>query len=207
MWAFVDAVSSDLHEVEHKLERYSYDTKTRGHRDIQPARLAAEARYEIVHHVGKDSHMVYELEYPAEPGEVQKAFHIHKEGQLLVTVKNPVFNSPAYSDRWAGFKGEDKAQFPAHLVERFKGKVKDVVRYTPLDTADFLNHQHCELVLIGTSRGDDLTQVMEELERDVDEEGPKDEREAYQELQADPKEFPDSAESFEAGEAAVEKAA
>ena len=84
-WAFVDAVSSDLHEVEHPLERYSYDTKTRGHREIQPARLAGEAFYELVVQAEKESHFVYRLEFPEEPSEVQKAFHIYKAGQCQRT--------------------------------------------------------------------------------------------------------------------------
>ena len=95
-WAFVEAVSSDLHEVEHHLERYSYDTKTRGHREIQPARLAGEAHYELVLQVERESHWVYRLEYPEEPSEVQKAFHIHKEGQCQQRTQLPL-NWPVHS--------------------------------------------------------------------------------------------------------------
>lgn len=120
IWSFVEAASSDLHEVEYHLERYSYDTKTRGHRDIQPARLIAEARYEIVQHSSKDSHLMYELEFPEEPTDVQKAFHIYKQGHFLVTVKNPAFDSPAYSERWAGFKGDAKANFSEELRANFQ---------------------------------------------------------------------------------------
>ena len=90
--SFVDAVGS-LEDVEHKLERYSYDTKTRGHREIQPARLCGEARYDLIRH-GDDeksqTHLVYELEVPETPGDVQKAFSIEKEGQFLI-------NGPAAS--------------------------------------------------------------------------------------------------------------
>lgn len=84
--SFVDAVGS-LEEVEHKLERYSYDTKTHGHREIQPARLCGEAHYELIkttHKNGVQTHLVYELEVPEQPGVVQQAFGIAKEGQFLV---------------------------------------------------------------------------------------------------------------------------
>ena len=81
---FVDAVGS-LEEVEHKLERYSYDTKTRGHREIQPARLCGEARYELIKH-GEDSkvqtHLVYELEVPEQPGEVAGGVR-HCQGRTI----------------------------------------------------------------------------------------------------------------------------
>ena len=85
--SFVDAVGS-LEEVEHKLERYSYDTKTRGHREIEPARLCGEARYTLIKTTHKNNtsqtHLVYELETPEQPGEVQQAFSIAKEGQFLI---------------------------------------------------------------------------------------------------------------------------
>ena len=109
--SFVDAVGS-LEDVEHKLERYSYDTKTRGHREIEPARLCGEARYELIKQSSKgnhSAHLVYELEVPEQPGEVQRAFSIEKEGQFLVNVKNPDFNSAARSERpYAGFKEGEK---------------------------------------------------------------------------------------------------
>ena len=82
----MDAVGT-LDEIEHKLERYSYDTKTKGQREIQPARLCGEARYELIKTTHKNSaqtHLVYELEVPEQPGEVQQAFSIAKEGQFLI---------------------------------------------------------------------------------------------------------------------------
>ena len=84
--SFVDAVGS-LEEVEHKLERYSYDTKTRGHREIEPARLCGEARYSLIkdtHGNNVQTHLVYDLEVPEQPSEVQQAFNIAKEGQFLL---------------------------------------------------------------------------------------------------------------------------
>jgi hypothetical protein len=196
VWAFVDAVSGDIHEVERKLDRYEYDTATVGHREVQPARLCGEAHYDLVVHTDRDSHLAYVLEYPEQPTAVQLAFHIHKQGDMVTTVKNPVFNSPAYSDRWAGFSGGAKANLPPHLVEKFRGKVKDVVRYTSLDTVEFLNIEHCEVVLIGVKAKEDMRAVMEELEAEVEEEGEKSEKDVYKELDTDPKEFPDAVESF-----------
>jgi hypothetical protein len=198
-WAFVDAVSSDLHEVEHSLERYSYDTKTRGHREIQPARLAAEARYEIVRHGAEgDTRLLYELEFPSEPTAVQAAFNIDKEGQCGLLVKNPTFNQPARSDRWAGFREGEKAQFPPELHVQFAGKRQPEVRYIPLSTPDFLNYRHCELVLMPAKRGvkEEWGKLAEELEQEVEDEGEKSEQQTYKELDMNPKEFPDATEAF-----------
>ena len=196
-WAFIDAVSSDIHEVEQKLERYSYDTKTRGHREIQPARMCGEALYEIVLKGDRESHLAYTLEFPEQPTAVQEAFRIKKQGECSITVKNPAFNSAAYSARWAGFSGDQKARLPPHLMEKFKGKIKNQVRYCMLDTVEFLNYQHCETVWIGERLKDDMQRVLDELEEEVEEEGGKSEEEVYKELQTKPEEFPDAAQKFQ----------
>ena len=81
---------------------------------------------------------------------------------------------------------------------QFKGKVKDMVRYCMLDTAEFLNHQHCELVLLPSHKDAklDLGKVVEDMEREADDEAPHDEAAVYDKLDTDPKHFPDAAESF-----------
>ena len=47
-------------------------------------------------HGKRDTHLLYRLEVPEEPGEVQKALRIHKEGKILVSVKSaPPWLTPA----------------------------------------------------------------------------------------------------------------
>lgn len=180
-WAFVDIASSDLSKVESRLKKYSYTTKTRGDRTQAAARFIAQARYELVldhvnpeHPQRQSSHFVYELEVPATPGPVQKAFNIEKEGQFLVHVKNPSIQTPATARgavRFATLK--DKAAIlPQHLQERFRGRRKDEVRYAPVDTCEFLDVPHVELVLLGLKRGarEKFDDVLRELEEDVEEE-------------------------------------
>ena len=50
--------------------------------------LAAAGVYSIVLHGKRDTHLLYRLEVPEEPGEVQKALRIFKEGKMLVSVKS-----------------------------------------------------------------------------------------------------------------------
>jgi len=207
VWAFVDSVSADLSEVEEKLERFSYSTQTRGEREVQPARLCGEARYELIQlQSDHPTHLVYELIIPEQPTEVQKAFHIYQQGQFLVQVKNPAFETPARSDRWAGLKGDRKAEFPSHLREKFIGKRQPEVRYSILDTPEWLDVLHSELVLIGIGKDAhaEFPKIVEELETEAEEElkeakaeNPQHpEQKSYEELGMSEKEHPDAVQQF-----------
>ncbi|KAF8941774.1 hypothetical protein BGZ47_007192 [Haplosporangium gracile] len=180
-WAFVDTASRDLATVETRLQEYTYTTKTRGDRTQAAARFIAQARYEIIldhvdpeHPQRQSSHFVYELQVPTTPGPVQKAFKISKEGQFLVQVKNPRIQTPATAKgavRYATLK-DKAAQLPKHLQEKFKGVRKDEVRYTPMDSGEFLDLVHLELVLMAVKRGakEDFEGLLKELEEEVEEE-------------------------------------
>lgn len=61
-------------------------TKTRGLRQLPPARLAGEGIYAVVRHDDR-SHLAYVLEIPHEPGKVRRALNI-VEGGYVVAVKN-----------------------------------------------------------------------------------------------------------------------
>ena len=49
---------------------------------------AAAGVYSIVLHGKRDSHLLYRLEVPEEPGEVQRELRIFKEGKILLSVKS-----------------------------------------------------------------------------------------------------------------------
>ncbi|KAF9539623.1 hypothetical protein EC957_005178 [Mortierella hygrophila] len=179
-WAFVDTASSNLATVESRLQEYTYATKTRGNRTQAAARFIAQARYEfILDHVNPEhpqrqtSHFVYELEVPTTPGAVQKAFKIENEGQFLVQVKNPRIQTPATERgavRYATLKGK-APQLPKHLQEKFKGVRKDEVRYAPIDSSEFLDVVHVELVFLAAKRGarEEFEELLKELEEEVEE--------------------------------------
>ncbi|KAF9916989.1 hypothetical protein BX616_002245 [Lobosporangium transversale] len=196
VWAFVDEASSDLDDLEKRLERYSYSTKTRGDRTQEPARLIGEARFNIVVHHGT-SHFLYELEVPEKPLEVQEAFGLQKEGHFIIQVKNPEIKSPATERGQARYAslGQGAATLPKHLQEKFRGVRKDNVRYTALDTTEFLDVQHVELVLIAVNKDakEEFAEVVKgleeevetELENEIDSDKPEDH--AYKELETDEK--------------------
>ncbi|KAF9940779.1 hypothetical protein BGZ67_006796 [Mortierella alpina] len=206
VWAFVDKASPDLDEVESRLERYTYSTKTRGERTQQSARLIGEARYEIILD-DNHSHFVYALAVPQEPGEVQKSFNIAKEGQFLVQVKNPEIQTPATERGEARYAtlGKSAAKLPKHLQEKFRGIRKDWVRYAPLDTGEFLDISHVELGFFAVNKGakDEFAEAVELMEQEIDEElsdregDVKEEEKVYKELDLEPSEVPAAVEEFQ----------
>ena len=209
-WAFVDVASTDLSAVEKNLGEYTYSTKTLGQRTQSSARLVAEARYELIYnlvHRPHTSHFIYNLEVPVEPGPVQKAFHIEKAGQFMIQVKNPQIQTPATeqgAQRYASLKG-GAAKLPKHLQSKFQGIRQKEVRYRPVDTPEFLDIPHVELLLLaaGMDSKEELTdalkavenEAIEEIKTEIDpEETP--ENHTYKELKLDEETIPDAVNEF-----------
>lgn len=158
-WAFVAEVADDPSQLRDDIEQASYETRTRGVRVLPQARPAGKGRYAIVDH-GGHTHLVYALELPAEPGDVQRELNIAREAGYIVAVRNPAGPGPP-----ATGLGERGADFPPELQERFGGR-----RFIPLDPPEFLDHEGAELVLIAATEdarselGIDLHPEAERLE-------------------------------------------
>jgi hypothetical protein len=142
-WGFVEKVASDPEAVEDELDPKRYLTTTHGERDRPAARPAGEGVYAIVRHRGH-THLVYVLELPAEPGEVQRALNIAREASHIVAVRNP--KAPA--EPGIGLEESRRAHFPRGLQQRFRGR-----RFINLDPPDFLDHEGCEILLVATRPG------------------------------------------------------
>ncbi len=123
-WAFVDRVFADPAEMK---------------ADLAPARPAGEGVYALVRHA-QGTVLAYALELPEEPGEVQAAFHIGREGRFVVSMKNPEAESPA----GLGLDADRRVEFPAELMARFGSR-----KWLPADPPEFLDHEGAELILIG----------------------------------------------------------
>lgn len=92
IWAFVKDVGSE--EALSHLGDVGYETKTRGTQHVGEDRLIGEGAYALVKEQGEvpsktQCFLVYGLEEPQEPGEVQKAFQLQKHGAFGFSVKNP----------------------------------------------------------------------------------------------------------------------
>eukprot|EP01112_Ceratiomyxa_fruticulosa_P013999 TRINITY_DN3980_c0_g1_i3.p1 TRINITY_DN3980_c0_g1~~TRINITY_DN3980_c0_g1_i3.p1 ORF type:complete len:358 (+),score=108.75 TRINITY_DN3980_c0_g1_i3:213-1286(+) len=190
-WAFVEDASSDIVKIDHELAEYHYNTKTKGERTLQGARICGEGVYSLiahdeprlsksavkiaeaekkaeeshekveapttgatVHHV----HFAYVLELPTHIGEVQSKLDIEKEGNFIISVKNPA--SPTTS--FGGLAPGAKAEYAKTLQDKFEGK-----KFIPLDPPVFLDHKGAELLFIGTGKEitEDLGKDGEKLEK------------------------------------------
>ncbi|XVF23301.1 hypothetical protein REPUB_Repub13aG0025500 [Reevesia pubescens] len=148
-WGFVDLVTTNIEDVKTALKGGEYDTSTRGHRRIFPARAAGEGVYRVVkHNAGKNkmhTHLIYKLEFPPEDkdNEPQESLYIEREGSFVIQIMNPAQPS---NSQFRGIQNKRKAVFPAHLQGQLGKK-----RYHPADPPDFLNYEGCEFLLISAS--------------------------------------------------------
>jgi hypothetical protein len=138
-WAYVAMVRKDPKSVEKELREETYQTKTRGERHLPAARPAGEGRYAVARH-GDHTHLVYALELPEKPGEVQRELDIEESGSYIISIKNPEKPSPPS----AGLPRNAKAELPPYLIERFRDR-----RFAECDPPEFLDHEQVELMIIG----------------------------------------------------------
>ncbi|XP_060204724.1 uncharacterized protein LOC132632699 [Lycium barbarum] len=148
-WGFVEMVTTKIDDVKAALKGEEYDTSTRGHRVVAPARAVGEGIYRILKHNPKKrvhTHLVYKLEFPAEDekNEPQEELNIKREGSFLIQIKNP--EQHGSGSQFRGLQNKRKATFPAHLQGEFGH-----LRYHPADPPDFLNYEGCEFLLISAS--------------------------------------------------------
>jgi hypothetical protein len=138
-WGFVARVAARAEEVEDELDPEKYVTQTRGERQVAAARPAGEGIYVIATHESH-THLAYVLELPEEPGEVQRALNIVKQGSYIIAVKNP----EAPSAPGIGLDETRRARFPEQLQERFAGR-----RFIAANPPYFLDYEGAELLLVG----------------------------------------------------------
>jgi len=140
-WCFVQKVTNRADTIERELQETSYSTKTRGARRAPAARPAGEGVYRILRH-GNHTHLVYALELPKHPEEVQEAFEIEEEASYIISIKNPQKGSPAS----AGLSEEQKAEYPKGLQEVFRDR-----RFADADPTDLLDYPGTEFLLVAAS--------------------------------------------------------
>lgn len=137
-WGFVDMVSDNPKDLEKALQEHTYSTKTRGERVQPAARPAGEGVYAIASVKGQ-AHLVYALELPRQPDEVQKELRIKPEASFALSIKNPEKGSPAS----ASLREDEQADYPKKLQEKFRDRRFD--REHP----ELLDYEGAEIVLVG----------------------------------------------------------
>jgi hypothetical protein len=139
-WAFVAEVADDPEAFRDDVQRFAYQTRTRGPR-IQPgARLAGEGRYALVDHDGH-THLAYVLaEPPLE--QARRMFLLAGEASYIIAVRNPDAPAPPGT----GLPPQRRPDYPDELLARFRGR-----RFSAADPPELLDHVGAEIVLIGAA--------------------------------------------------------
>lgn len=140
-WGFIEAVKQSGRQVSEGLTEQTYETKTRGTRHQPAARPAGEGAYEIVRH-GDHTHLVYALEFPQQPGDVQEALNIEEEASYIVSIRNPEKPAPPRS----GIPERQQVEYPKKLRDVFRDR-----KFADLDPPDFLDHEGAEFLLVAAA--------------------------------------------------------
>ncbi|KIW69171.1 hypothetical protein PV04_05064 [Phialophora macrospora] len=113
-----------------------YQTKTQGTKHTAPVTPLAEGVYAITS-TGRESHLAYIINIPAELGEVQKDFGLKPRGSFVVSVKNPEQPPTGQQNVPSG------PHYPQEIVDEFRG-----LRWKPLEPK-YLNYDHAQFLMIG----------------------------------------------------------
>ncbi|KAK9829382.1 hypothetical protein WJX72_005493 [[Myrmecia] bisecta] len=135
-FGFVEAVSDQMEKLTEEFGLKERETKTRGKRVTQPARVAGEGAYTLAEH-GGNVVLAYKLEAPEQPGEVQDELGIKQESSLVISVKNPTIGSPPN----AGL--EHKAKYSEKQMQEFGD-----YNWIPVRDPSLLDVPHAEFLLI-----------------------------------------------------------
>ncbi|THU89136.1 hypothetical protein K435DRAFT_830440 [Dendrothele bispora CBS 962.96] len=164
-WTTVTRVGEDLDQVEKGLDQRSYETKTRGTRHEEPARLLGRGAYAIVNNnpsvpSKRTTHLGYHLSHPSpsDMGDVQASLGIQQASSFIVQVKNPLASSGGPGQGFAAGKG---AEYPEWIMDKIfgkngqKGREDTGLRFVSCETTKLLDYEGAQLLLIAGRGGED----------------------------------------------------
>eukprot|EP00884_Botryococcus_braunii_P010603 jgi/Botrbrau1/19544/Bobra.0035s0036.1 len=148
-YGFVEAVNASMEALTSGLGPSEYNTKTRGRRRVEAARVVGEGAYTIVDDGGRDTYLAYKLEVPEEPGDVQKELRITPQARFHLSIKNPTVPNPPNASIGAG----KKVDYPPEKMKEFEGPPGGYNWISAKDTG-LLDTQGCEILLIAAGTDD-----------------------------------------------------
>ncbi|KAJ5711703.1 hypothetical protein N7488_005859 [Penicillium malachiteum] len=135
--AFVEKAGQSVKDLQEKFMASStYKTATRGERTTEEAQPYAEGVYALMS-TQKASHLAYELTIPAELGEIQDNFGLHRRGSWIVQSKNPQYPGPPLGQL------PQNPDYPGSVLEKFGD-----LRWVPLKP-EFIEYPNAQILMIG----------------------------------------------------------
>ncbi|TFK56712.1 hypothetical protein OE88DRAFT_1803380 [Heliocybe sulcata] len=168
-WATVGTVGEDLNKLENGLGEKEYETKTRGKRHEEPARLAGRGVYAIVNDdpstpSKRETHLGYHLTHPSpsELGEVQSEMRVYPASSFIIQVRNPL--APVSGGQRVGLSQGRRAEYPERIMkevfgEGTRGRDGSGLRFSTVNRPELLDYEGAELLLIGARSGEEALET------------------------------------------------
>ncbi|KAL4810121.1 esterase-like activity of phytase-domain-containing protein [Aspergillus unguis] len=139
---FVEKAGTSMKELQDSfIAGGTYQTSTRGEREIPEAKPYAEGVYAMTS-TKRATHIVYHITLPEKPGEIQKDFGLAERGSWLVQSKNPKFPSPPFA------RLPKDPEYPQSIIEKFRD-----LRWIPAEP-ELLDYPNAQWLMIGSAVGD-----------------------------------------------------
>ncbi|KAJ6031104.1 hypothetical protein N7540_001836 [Penicillium herquei] len=135
--AFVEKAGQSVKDLqENFMASKSYKTATRGERTTEEAQPYAEGVYALIS-TQRASHLAYELTIPAELGEIQDNFGLHRRGSWIVQSKNPQYRGPPLGQL------PQNPEYPQSVLDKFGD-----LRWVPMKP-EFIEYPNAQILMIG----------------------------------------------------------
>ncbi|OJJ60731.1 hypothetical protein ASPSYDRAFT_758117 [Aspergillus sydowii CBS 593.65] len=119
----------------------SYETSTRGTREVPEAKPYAEGVYAITT-TKRATHLVYHVTLPEKAGDIQEDFGLSDRGSWLMQSKNPKFPGPPFA------RLPQEPEFPESIQQKFRD-----LRWIPTEP-ELLDYPNAQFLMIGSASGD-----------------------------------------------------
>ncbi|KAL4740062.1 hypothetical protein BDV11DRAFT_104225 [Aspergillus similis] len=140
----------------------TYETSTRGTREIPEAKPYAEGVYAMTS-TKRATHIVYHITLPEKPGAIQEDFGLSERGSWLVQSKNPKFPSPPSA------RLPKEPEYPDSILEKFGD-----LRWIPA-RPELLDYSNAQFLMVGSAAGDLGKAATAEGDKRPEEEQPEEE--------------------------------
>ncbi|KAL4901398.1 hypothetical protein BDW74DRAFT_170297 [Aspergillus multicolor] len=139
---FVEKAGTSMKELQESfIAGDTYETSTRGTREVPEAKPYAEGVYAMTS-TKRATHIVYHITLPDKAGEIQEDFGLSERGSWLVQSKSPKFPSPPSA------RLPKEPEYPESVLEKFRD-----LRWIPAEP-ELLDYPNAQFLMIGSAVGD-----------------------------------------------------
>lgn len=156
---FVEKAGASMKQLQESfIAGDTYETSTRGEREIPEAKPYADGVYAMTS-TQRATHIVYHITLPESLGEIQEDFGLGERGSWLVQSKNPKYPSPPFA-RLPGEPEFPQRSVASHITQCPLTKLYDSIldkfrdlRWIPAEP-ELLDYSNAQFLMVGSAVGD-----------------------------------------------------